>query len=78
MINARGKNKRVTIKTDLADSITPQSRPIDVLITDLYKHHLLKTFDMVVTRFNMQLVDLNSKPCGGQSLRDIIDFSIGA
>ena len=35
-----------------------------------------KTFDMVGTRSNMQLADLNSNPHGGKSLRNIIDCAI--
>ena len=31
---------------------------------------------MVDTRSNMQLADLNSKPCVGNSLRDLIDRTI--
>ena len=32
---------------------------------------------MIDTRSNMQLYDLNSKPHGGKSLRDLIDPAIG-
>ena len=34
--------------------------------------------EMVDTRSNMQLADLNSKPHGGKSLQNIIDRAIGA
>ena len=37
-----------------------------------------KIFEMVDTISNMQLVDLNSKPHGGKSLRNIIYCSIGS
>ena len=36
-----------------------------------------KTIDMVDTRSNMQLYDLNSKPHGGQSIRNLNDCAIG-
>ena len=51
----------MTIKISLGDSITPQARPTDVLITEIYKIHLRKTFEMVDTRSNIQLADLYSK-----------------
>ena len=57
---------QATIKIFLADRITPQARPLGGLITDIHKFHLRKTFDMVDTRSNMQLSDLNSKPHGGK------------
>ena len=60
-----------------ADRINPQASPIDVLITALYELNLRKTFEMVDTRSNMQLADLNSKPHGRKSLLNIIDRSIG-
>ena len=56
----------------MADRITPQSRPIDVLITDIHELHLRKIFEMVDTRSNMQLADLNFKPHIGKILRDLI------
>ena len=37
-----------------------------------------KTFEMVHTRSNMQLDDLNFKPHGGNILRYVIYLSIGA
>ena len=61
----------------MADRITPQSRPIDVLITFLHELHLRNTFEMVDKISNMQLVDLNSKPHGRKSLRNLIDRAIG-
>ena len=42
------ENNKSTIKLlFLADSITPQSRPINILITDLHDHFLCRTFYMV-------------------------------
>ena len=49
----------------------------DILVTALHKIDLRKTFDMVYTRSNIQLADLNSKPHGGQSIGYIIDRAIG-
>ena len=61
----------------MADRITHQSRPLDILVTALHKIDLRKTFDMVYTRSNIQLADINSKPHGGQSIGYIIDRAIG-
>ena len=55
-----------------------QARPLDFLIIDLHELHLRKKIYMVDTRYNMKLADLNSKPHGGKSLRDVIDRTIGA
>ena len=60
----------------MADRITHQARPLDFLITSLCELHLRKTFEMVDTRSNMQLSDLNSKPHGGKSLRNLINHAI--
>ena len=68
---------QATIKGVLADIITTQPRPLDVLIPDLHELHLRKIFEMVNTRSNMQLVDLNSKPHGGKGLRNTTDSAIG-
>ena len=68
----------MTVKRVLADIIIPQSRPIDILITALDEPHLRNIFDMVDTRSNMQLTDLNSKPHGGKSLTSLIDCAIAA
>ena len=62
----------------LVEIISPQYRPLIILIANLHEHNLSKTFDMVGKRSNMKLYDLNSKPHGGKSLRDIIYLSIGA
>ena len=62
----------------MEDRITPQARPLDVLITALCKFHLRKKIDMVDTRSNMQIYDLNYKPRGGNILRIIIDHAIGS
>ena len=66
-----------TIKIVMPDRITTQARPLDVLITALHELHLRKKIEMVNTRSNVQLADLNSKPHGGKSLRNIIDRAIG-
>ena len=66
-----------TIKRVLSDRITPQARPINILIIKLLEIHLLYTFYMVDTRSNIQLADINSKTCGVKGLIDIIDRAIG-
>ena len=66
------------IKIVLADIITPQARPIDVLITANHELYPRKKFEMVETRSNIQLADLNSKPDGVKSLQNLIDHAIGA
>ena len=73
------ENNKSTIKLlFLADSITPQSRPINILITDLHDHFLCRTFYMVDIGSNIPLAELNSKPHGGQSLKYFIYRSISA
>ena len=67
-----GNNKIV-----LADIITPQSRPLDILITALHELHIRNISGMVDKISNIQLSDLRSKPHGVQSLRDIIDREVG-
>ena len=61
----------------LAYKITPNARTLSIHITDLHEVHLHKIFEMMNTRSNMQLSDLNSKPYGGKSLRDLVEYSIG-
>ena len=51
---------------------------LDVLIHDLHGHNPQKTFDIVDTLSNMQLVDLNYKPYGGPSITGLIDRAIDA
>ena len=68
---------QATIKILLSNKITPQARPLDVLITSIHELHLIKTFEMMYTQSNMQLADLNYKPHEGKSLRNLIDCSIG-
>ena len=70
------ENNQVTIKRVLVYIITPQSIPIDVLINALHELHIGKLFDMVDTRSNMQLADLNSEPLDGKILRNIVDSAI--
>ena len=60
------ENNQATIKRVLANIITTQYRPLDVLITAIHKILLRKTFEMVDTRSNMQLADLNYNPHGGK------------
>ena len=55
----------MTIKRVLADIITTQARP------------LRKKIEIVETRSNMQLADLNSKPHSGKILRNLIYRAIG-
>ena len=61
----------------MAHIITPQSIPLDFLITALHELHPRNKIEMVDTRSNNQLADLNSKPHGGKSLRNLIDCAIG-
>ena len=48
----------------MADRITTQSRPLNILINALHELHLRKQFDMADTRSNIQLDNLNSNPRG--------------
>ena len=57
--------------------ITLQYRPLDVLVTGLHKPNTRKIFEMVDTRSNMQLDNLNYKPHVRKSLRDLIYCVIG-
>ena len=70
------EENHVTIKTVLSDRITHQARHLEVLIIDLHKHHIRKN-DMVGKKPNIEFNDLNYKPHGGESLRDLIDHAIG-
>ena len=72
------KDNQEKIKIVLADIITPQAIHIDALITSLHELHLRKTFEMIDTRSNMQLADLNSKPHGRKIIRNFIDREIEA
>ena len=71
------EDKQATIKIVLVERITPQSRPLDVLITCLRELYLRKIFEMVDTISNMQLAVLKSKPRGRKSLRYITDHTFG-
>ena len=71
-------NNQAKIKILMANKITPQSRPLNILITAIHELHLRKTFEMVDKRSNMQLSYLNSKPHGRKILRNLIDRAIGA
>ena len=70
------EENQATIKRVLVDRITPQAIHIGALIPALHELRLRKTFEMVDTRSNMQLVDLNYKPHGGKSLQNLIDHTI--
>ena len=70
------EDNQATIKGVLADIITPQARPLDVLITAIRELHLRKTFEIVDKRSYMQISDHNSKPHGGNSLEYLIDRAI--
>ena len=61
----------------MVDIITPQDRPLEILITALHELCQRKTFEMLDTRSNMQLADLKSKPHGVKSLRYLINRDIG-
>ena len=61
----------------MADRITPQVIPTDILITALHNIYLQNIIYMVGTRSKMQLVNLNPKPHGGKSVRDHIYHTIG-
>ena len=76
-LHQKYKDNQATIKILLVNIITPQSRPSNVLITDLHELHLQFFFEMVHTISNMQLADPNSKPHGGKIIRDIIEHTIG-
>ena len=62
----------------MADRITPQARPIDVLNTTIHELHPRYFLTMVDTILNIQISDLNSKPHGRKSLRNLIDCAIGS
>ena len=53
------QNNQATIKILMVDRITPQARPIDLLITALHEFSLRNTFEMMYTRSKMQLAYLN-------------------
>ena len=53
------EDNQATIKRAPEDIIATQAIPLDVLITALHKLHLIKTVDMVDTKSNMELADLN-------------------
>ena len=56
------EDNQATIRRLLEDIITPQARPLNVLITAFHELHLRKIFEIAETRSNMQISDLNSKP----------------
>ena len=61
----------------MVDIIKSQDRPIGVLITALHEHRPCKKIDMVDTRSNIKLAELNYKNHGGKSLRDLVDCAVG-
>ena len=71
------EDNQATIKILLEDRITIQARPLDFLIASLHELHLIKPFEMLDTRSNVQLSDHNFKPCGRKSVRNLIDNAIG-
>ena len=70
------KENQATIKRLLENRITNPVRQLDVLITTINDLHIHNTLDMLGTRSNIQFANINSKPHGRQSLRDIIDKTI--
>ena len=72
------EDNQATIKIVLTDRITLQARPLNILITVLHEIHLRKNFNMVDTRSNIQLADLNSKPHEKKMIRNIIHNAIGS
>ena len=72
------EENQAKVRRVLVDRITPQSRTPDVLITYIHEIHIRKIFDMVDTRSNMKLANLNLKPHVRRMIRNIIDCAIGA
>ena len=70
------EDNQAPIKMLLSKIIPFQSRTPKILVTDLHDHHIHKHLDMLDTGSNMQLVYLNSKPHGGQIIRDLTKRSI--
>ena len=58
------EDNQSTIEIVLEEIINPQDIPTEVPITYLHKLHSQKIFEIVDTRSNIQLVDLNYKPHG--------------
>ena len=71
------EDNQATIKRVLADIITPESRPIDSLITALHGSHLRNKFEMADTISNTQSADLKSKTHGKKRFLNLIDCAIG-
>ena len=55
------EDDQAKIRSFLEEMITPQARPLGVLITYLCEIHIRKTFYMVDKSSNIQLSDINSK-----------------
>ena len=49
------EDNQALIKSVLAERITPQARPLDVLIAALHELHPMKIFEMLDTRSNKRL-----------------------
>ena len=47
---------------------SPQSRPIDVLITTLNEHHLRRTYKIGYVKTSLMIKNLNTKPLSGYTL----------
>ena len=55
---------KIIIKQILADRITTQAQPLNVIITAIYEYHTPQIFVTVDKRSNMQLYALKQKPHG--------------
>ena len=72
------EDNQATIKQVLKDRITPEARPLDVLITGLHEHKLRGTFSIHDCRSDLQLAYFNSKPLGGDLLANKVYWAVGA
>ena len=71
------EDNQATIKQVLKDRITPQARPIDVLITSLHEHHARGTFAIADCKSQLMLADFNSHPIGGDQLANRVFWAAG-
>jgi hypothetical protein len=72
------EDNNATISQVIKDCLTPQARPLDVLITSLHDHHKRGTFKIASCSTKLMLADYNSKPLSGDILLDKILWSIGS
>ena len=64
--------------TEITQSrLTPQVRHLDVPIAWLHEQWLRKVFEVIYTNTKLQKADINTKPHGGATLKDIILDLIG-